>query len=76
MAGYIPAMSNGRRHSPFVGNTTAPSDKPWKAQSARKTRRAVNQTLGQTLDGDLLPSKRFAITDPWDAPKDGKATVR
>jgi hypothetical protein len=65
-------MSNSRRHSPFVGNTTAPSDKPWKAQSARKTRRAVNQTLVQTLDGDALPSKRFAITNPWDAPKDGK----
>lgn len=38
-------MSNSRRHSPFVGNTTAPSDKAWKAQAARKTRRAVNQAL-------------------------------
>ncbi len=65
-------MSGSWRRSPFVGHTTAESDKAWKAQSARKTRRAVRQTLGETLDGDALPAKRYAITDPWDAPKDGK----
>jgi hypothetical protein len=65
-------VSGSRRKSPFVGHTTAASDKAWKAQSARKTRRAVHQTLGETLDGDALPEKRHALTDPWDAPKDGR----
>lgn len=65
-------MSRSKRASPFVGYTTADSDKPWKQQAARRARRAVHQTLSETLDGDALPAKRFAITNPWDAPKDGK----
>ncbi|HEX8300878.1 hypothetical protein [Sphingomonas sp.] len=65
-------MSRSRRHSPFVGHTTADSDAAWKAQSARKTRRLVHQKLSGGLDGDALPAKRYALTGPWDAPKDGK----
>lgn len=68
-------MSRSRRKSPFVGHTTAESDKAWKAEAARKTRRAVHQTLGETLDGDALPAKRYALTTPWDAAKDGKQRV-
>ena len=68
-------MSRSRRKSPFVGHTTADSDKPWKAQAARKLRRLVHQTLGQAPDGDALPARRYALTNPWDAPKDGKQRV-
>ena len=63
-------MSQSRRHSPFIGHTTAETDKPWKQQSARKVRRIVHQLLGQTQDGDALPSRR-QVTDAWGM-KDGK----
>jgi hypothetical protein len=39
-------MSRSRRKSPFVGYTNAETDKPWKAQSARRMRRAARQALG------------------------------
>lgn len=65
-------MSRSRKKAPFTGFTTAESDQPWKAQVARKTRRAVNQKLGATRDGDALPVKRYATANPYDAPKDGK----
>lgn len=67
-------MSRSRRKSPFIGHTTAVTDKPWKAQSARRTRRQVRQTLGETLDGDALPEQR-AITTAWDGLKDGKQRI-
>lgn len=63
-------MSRSRRHSPFIGHTTANTDKPWKQQSARKVRRIVHQRLDQTQDGDDLPSRR-QVTDAWGL-KDGK----
>lgn len=66
-------MSRSRRQSPFAGHTTAASDKPWKQQHARKLRRAVHQTLGQSEDGDTLsPSKYAKGNADWDASKDGK----
>ncbi|AXJ95139.1 MULTISPECIES: hypothetical protein [unclassified Sphingomonas] len=63
-------MSRSRRHSPFIGHTTAGTDKPWKQQSARQMRRIVHQRLDQTQDGDALPSRR-QVTDAWGM-KDGK----
>jgi hypothetical protein len=69
-------MSNSRRKSPVMGWTTAESESAWKAQVARRTRRMVRQTLGETLDGDALPEKRYALTDPLDGPKDGKQRLR
>lgn len=51
-------MSRSRRHSPFCGFTTAPSDKPWKQQSARHLRRAAQQALTATMDGDAVPDRR------------------
>ena len=69
-------MSRSRRHSPFVGHTTAPSDKPWKQQHARRVRRAAHQTLGQTADGDAVPASRYAFgSAAWDGIKDGKQRV-
>jgi hypothetical protein len=66
-------MSRSRRHSPFIGITTAATDKPWKQQDARRLRRAVHQTLAQTLDGDAVPVSRYAKGHgDWDGPKDGK----
>ena len=63
-------MSRSRKASPFVGHTTAKTDKPWKQQSARQTRRAAHQVLGQTLDGDAVPDRRM-LGDAWGL-KDGK----
>lgn len=66
-------MSRGRSKSPFVGHTTAPSNKEWKQQDARKLRHAVHQLLDQTTNGDALPVSRYAKGHAdWDAPKDGK----
>lgn len=50
----------------------AETDKPWKAQSARRMRRAARQALGYTADGDALPAKQWALTNPWHGLKDGK----
>lgn len=63
-------MSRSRRHSPFIGHTTAVTDKPWKQQSARKVRRIVHQLLDQTRDEDLLPTRR-QVAEAWGL-KDGK----
>jgi hypothetical protein len=66
-------MSRSRRKSPFVGHTTAESDKEWKQQDARKMRRSVRQLLGHSADGDAVPVSRYAKGDAdRDAPKDGK----
>ncbi|MDQ2892143.1 MAG: hypothetical protein M3R64_03505 [Pseudomonadota bacterium] len=80
MVDYDRRMSRSRRHSPFVGNTTAPSDKPWKQQHARRVRRATHQALGQTLgqtgDGDAVSASRYAFgSAAWDGIKDGKQRV-
>lgn len=63
-------MSRSRRKSPFVGYTTAESDKPWKQQSARQLRRAAHQALAETIDGDTVPGRR-ELGDAWGL-KDGK----
>jgi hypothetical protein len=63
-------MSRGHKKSPFVGFTTAESDKPWKQQSARQLRRASHQVLAETLDGDTVPDRR-SVSDAWSL-KDGK----
>lgn len=69
-------MSRSRKKSPYVGHTTAPSDKPWKQQNARRVRRAVHQALGQTADGDAVPVSRYAMGHAgWDGIKDGKQRV-
>ena len=65
-------MSRSRRKSPFVGYTNAETDKRWKAQSPRRMRRAARQALGHTIDGDALPAKRWALTNPWHGLNDGK----
>ena len=69
-------MSRSRRHSPFVGYTTSPSDKPWKQQNARRVRRAVRQTLAETGDGDAVPTSPYAKgAADRDGLKDGKQRV-
>ena len=66
-------MSRSRRKSPFVGYTTAETDKPWKQQSARQVRRASHQVLATTLDGDAVPDRR-TVGDTWGL-KDGKQRI-
>lgn len=64
-------MSRSRKKTPIIGFTCARSDKPWKARAARSFRHAASQAL---RDGEnaLLPVKRWAVVNPYDAPKDGK----
>lgn len=70
-------MSRSRRHSPFVGHTTAASDKRWKQQHARRLRRYVHQVLAQTGDSDAVPTSRYAKgAAACDGIKDGKQRVR
>lgn len=69
-------MSRSRRKTPIIGFTTAESEALWKVQAARRLRRAVNQRLPDILDGDALPEKRWACTNPYDGPKDGKQWLR
>ena len=68
-------MSRSRKKSPFIGYTTARSDQPWKALAARVFRHAADRALRADPTGDLLPVKRWALVNPWDAPKDGKQRV-
>jgi hypothetical protein len=68
-------MSRSRRKSPIIGFTTAESEAQWKAQAARRMRRVVRQALGHADDGAALPEKKWALTNPWDGPKDGKHWV-
>ena len=65
-------MSRSRRKTPIFGHTGAESDHEWKKKAARKLRRAVNQHLGNTLDGDRFVGMRWELVDPWTSDKDGK----
>ena len=56
--------------------TTAPSDKPWKTDAAKKTRRAVHRKLAATQDADALPINRYELVSQYSAPKDGKMFIR
>ncbi len=69
-------MSRSRKSAPFVGHTTAASDKPWKQQHARRVRRVVHQVLDQTVDGDAVPSSRYAKgAASCEGLKDGKQRI-
>jgi hypothetical protein len=65
-------MSRSRRKTPIFGNTTAESDREWKAKAARKLRHKVKQHLNATLDGDGFAGKRWDAVNPWSFDKDGK----
>jgi hypothetical protein len=69
-------MSRSRRKTSISGITTAESEAEWKAKAARRSRHAARQALTTTLNGDLLPTKRWAVVNPWDGPKDGKSWFR
>ena len=68
-------MSRSRKKSPSMGYTTARSDQPWKAKAARAFRHAADRELRADPAGDTLPVKRWALVNPWDAPKDGKQRI-
>lgn len=70
-------MSRSRRHAPFVGHATTPSDKLWKQQHARRLSRAVHQLLGESADGDVVPVSRYALGHAGcEGLKDGQAANR
>ena len=68
-------MSRSRKKSPYIGHTSARSDQPWKAKAARVFRHAADLQAGTDPDEQALPVKRWALVNPWDAPKDGKQRV-
>ena len=65
-------MSRSRKKKPIIGFTCAKSDKPWKAKAARSFRHAARQAFVRDDEETLLPVKRWAVVNPYDAPKDGK----
>ncbi len=61
-------MSRSRRRTPIAGNTTAPTDKPFKQIEHRKARAAERAALAR---GEDPPSVR-AFGNPYSSQKDGK----
>lgn len=61
-------MSRSRKKTPFVGMTTAESDKPFKVREHRRERSAVRDALA--TGGDLPHPKAFG--NPRSSEKDGK----
>lgn len=78
-------MSRSRKKSPFIGNTTAETEKPDKKQSHKRHRKQVKQRLNaiiqHQLDEDELLELEAElpmieeISNPWDFAKDGKHRV-
>lgn len=61
-------MSRSTKNIPIVGNTKAPSDKPYKVREHRRERRraAVDARLGDD------PPSRKKYGGAWNSEKDGK----
>ena len=64
-------MSRSRRKLPFIGITTAVSEKEDKRIANRKERRFNRQILHTTVDDTLLRHK-CEVGNPWLFAKDGK----
>jgi hypothetical protein len=69
------SMARSKRKSPFIGITTARSEKVFKTDAHRSERRSITTMLKKGVDQDdrRLHSKVYG--DPWDGPKDGKFPV-
>lgn len=64
-------MSRSYKKTPIVGNTKAPSDKPFKRQVNRAFRTAAKQHLNKGMV-ESMPIYLDELRSVWDAPKDGK----
>ena len=64
-------MSRSRKKNPFVGMTTAKSEKLEKRLANRRERRVNKSLLALTNDGTRLRAKR-EVSDVWSMSKDGK----
>jgi hypothetical protein len=69
-------MSRSRRKTPFMGWSTARSDKPFKVDEHRSERRSLRTGLASGLDPDDRRMNSKSYGDPWLAPKDGKQWIR
>lgn len=67
-------MSKSRRKSPFMGITTARSEKGDKQAAHRLERRIVKIILHRGEDGDNLPDRR-TISNVYTWAKDGKQQI-
>lgn len=70
-------MSRSYRKTPKIARCGNVSDKEWKRDINRRTRRKVNSILKSTsieeLDNVVLPERRVEYGDVWDSIADGKA---
>lgn len=64
-------MSRSHRKRPFIGMTTAPSDKDFKVAEHQRERQNARQILSTTRD-DTDPRLHRTFGNPALAPKDGK----
>lgn len=67
-------MSRSRRHTPITGWTTAKSEKLDRRLAHRKLRKANQQILGETMDGDGLLQLN-EVSSVWFMAKDGKRWI-
>jgi hypothetical protein len=65
-------MSRSQRKLPFIGITSAVSEKDDKRFANRKERHLNRQILRTTVDDTLLRHKR-EVGNPWVFAKDGKS---
>jgi len=68
-------MSRSRKKSPFIGVTTARSDKPFKVDEHRRERRSVRTLLASGFPDYDRRFHSKVYGDPWRAPKDGRYMV-
>lgn len=68
-------MSHSRRKSPFMGITTARSEKKDKQIAHRKERRLVKTMLSSDCLCEGLPDRR-AVSNVYTRAKDGKQKIR
>lgn len=68
-------MARSRKKMPFIGVTTAESEKDDKVFAHKRERRAVHIRLNESPVTDILPTTR-EVSNVWNFAKDGKTIVR
>lgn len=68
-------MSRSRRKTPVVPFTNAETDKPYKQQEHRRSRRNTHQVLNESWDGDDPRLFEENYGDPWSSMKDGRTYI-
>lgn len=64
-------VSRSRHHSPWMGLTTATSDRDWKREGHARDRAQVRDALAHGRD----PEDRRTVMDVWNSDKDGRQPI-